>query len=125
MEEFDYFLTNPIVSQPFLQFTAHYKAARLTPGLWTHNFVLGTVDSEVWMFHLSELTYQKGQPHGRTISLHTFDERGFCFCSNYDGPKATQLGNWHNLFSDFSRVLSKSFNAFCLGRIKDDSSCLW
>lgn len=52
MEEFDYFLTNPIVSQPFLQFTAQYKAARLTPGLWTHNFVLGTVDSEVWVFHL-------------------------------------------------------------------------
>eukprot|EP01127_Copromyxa_protea_P006120 TRINITY_DN15931_c0_g1_i1.p1 TRINITY_DN15931_c0_g1~~TRINITY_DN15931_c0_g1_i1.p1 ORF type:complete len:212 (-),score=31.42 TRINITY_DN15931_c0_g1_i1:110-745(-) len=78
MEEFDCFYSHPITEQPFRDFYTHYKAARCSPSHWTHNFVLGTVDSE-------------DQPHARTVSLHTFDNRGFCFCSNYDGPKASQL----------------------------------
>lgn len=94
MDEFDYFQSHPVVSQPLLQFASHYKAARCTTGLWTHNFILSTVDSEVGIFYIDLML--QGQPHGRTVSLHTFDERGFCFCTNYDGPKAAQLGE--NIF---------------------------
>eukprot|EP00005_Dracoamoeba_jomungandri_P004592 CAMPEP_0174256372 /NCGR_PEP_ID=MMETSP0439-20130205/5616_1 /TAXON_ID=0 /ORGANISM="Stereomyxa ramosa, Strain Chinc5" /LENGTH=225 /DNA_ID=CAMNT_0015338951 /DNA_START=94 /DNA_END=768 /DNA_ORIENTATION=- len=32
-----------------------------------------------------------GQPHSRAVTLHIWDQHGFVFCSNYEGPKSTQL----------------------------------
>uniref|UniRef100_A0A6B2LI60 pyridoxal 5'-phosphate synthase n=1 Tax=Arcella intermedia TaxID=1963864 RepID=A0A6B2LI60_9EUKA len=76
--EFDSFQTHPINSEPLVEFGEWYKAARRTPSRWAHNFALATVD-------------EGGGPQSRTVSLHSFDERGFVFCSNYVGPKAVQI----------------------------------
>lgn len=93
----DYFKRNPIKSEPFLMFRKHYRAARecQEQSIWTHNFVLVTVDENVLSLeydYFSFLFSLQLQPHGRTVSMHTYDEEGFYFCTNYDGPKSTQMG---------------------------------
>ena len=47
---------------------------RSSPSKWPHNFILSTVD-------------ENGRPHARTVSLHTYNDDGFIFCSAYSGPK--------------------------------------
>jgi len=76
--DLDFFGTHPVESEPMKEFTQWYTEARRKLSPWSHNFALTTVDST-------------GQPHSRTVSLHTHDERGFVFCSNFEGPKSEQL----------------------------------
>eukprot|EP01129_Flabellula_baltica_P003660 TRINITY_DN13415_c0_g1_i1.p1 TRINITY_DN13415_c0_g1~~TRINITY_DN13415_c0_g1_i1.p1 ORF type:complete len:226 (-),score=40.73 TRINITY_DN13415_c0_g1_i1:38-628(-) len=62
------------------KFTTCYETALQSPAKGPHNFVLSTVD-------------EQGRPHGRTVSLHTYNDDGFVFCSAYNGPKGTHLLN--------------------------------
>eukprot|EP01130_Rhizamoeba_saxonica_P014539 TRINITY_DN6368_c0_g1_i1.p2 TRINITY_DN6368_c0_g1~~TRINITY_DN6368_c0_g1_i1.p2 ORF type:complete len:217 (+),score=48.96 TRINITY_DN6368_c0_g1_i1:81-731(+) len=64
--------------EPIVQFTEWYNSARDRPSRWIHNFALSTVDST-------------GQPHSRTVSMHTYDDEGFIFCTATEGNKAKQL----------------------------------
>jgi len=76
--EFDMFKSHPVTSQPMKQFFEWYSISMSTRNSWANNFTLITVDSD-------------NQPQGRTVSLHTFDERGFILCTNTDGPKARDI----------------------------------
>lgn len=70
--------------------------ALLMSSAWPHNCVFCTVDSDL-------------QPHARTLSLHSYDESGFYFCTNSSGPKSEQLRP-----SSLFRLCPHSFQALIL-----------
>jgi pyridoxamine 5'-phosphate oxidase len=78
--EMDCFKTHPVESEPLLLFKKLFAQAERAETAWAHNFALCTVDPD-------------GQPTSRVVSMHSFDERGFFFCTNTSGPKATALGD--------------------------------
>eukprot|EP01126_Amoeba_proteus_P059735 TRINITY_DN7836_c0_g1_i4.p1 TRINITY_DN7836_c0_g1~~TRINITY_DN7836_c0_g1_i4.p1 ORF type:complete len:110 (-),score=23.97 TRINITY_DN7836_c0_g1_i4:407-691(-) len=65
-----------LVSEPLLKFKDYF--ARVNSE-WCQDFVLSTVSAE-------------GCPSSRLLSLHTFDERGFYFCTNTCSPKVRDFG---------------------------------
>jgi len=76
--DWDIFKTHPITSEPYIQFKKLLMQAQRSMNTWVHNFVLGTIDPDSW-------------PSSRVVSLHSFDERGFIFCTNNCAPKAKAI----------------------------------
>eukprot|EP00030_Apusomonadida_sp_AF-17_P003214 a346166_5.p1 GENE.a346166_5~~a346166_5.p1 ORF type:complete len:249 (+),score=70.34 a346166_5:34-747(+) len=71
-----------VVEAPFVEFTRLYREAlRLDAGSWpgAHNFVLSTVDRETML------------PSSRTVSMVTYSDDGFVFCTCGESAKSTEL----------------------------------
>ncbi|KAL6057726.1 pyridoxal 5'-phosphate synthase [Balamuthia mandrillaris] len=65
-------------TDPFALWSRWYGQALASTDKWAHNMVLSTCGADM-------------QPRSRNVTLHTWDERGFVFCTNSEGEKARQM----------------------------------